>query len=60
MNKKNEKAFALAGTIVFAIYNVIFAYLDLGVLWFFNLLLISYGILGLYYYNKDAKEEKRK
>jgi hypothetical protein len=60
LNKKNEENLCLTGIIVFAIYNVIFIYLGLGVLWKFLFFLASYGILGLYFYNKDVKEEKRK
>jgi hypothetical protein len=58
MNKKNETNAWLTGAIMFAISNIIFAYLGLGVIWKLLFLLAGYGIIGLYFYNIDIKEEK--
>jgi hypothetical protein len=60
MNKKNEINAFLTGSIMYAIEFIIFTYLGLGVIWRLLFLLASYGIIGLYYYNKDIKEEKEK
>lgn len=60
MKKKYEKDFEITGTIAFGILNLIFIYLGLNVLLRFYVYFVSMGIIGLYYYNKDAKEEKEK
>jgi hypothetical protein len=60
MNKKNEMNMNITGAIMFAISNIIFIYLGLGVLWWVLFFLASCGIIGLYFYNIDIKEEKEK
>jgi len=60
MNKKYEMEILLTGSIMYLIILIIFTYLGLGVIWKVLFFLASYGIIGLYYYNKDLKEEKEK
>jgi hypothetical protein len=58
MNKKNEMNILLTGSIMYLIIIIIFSYLGLGVIWQLLFFLASYGIIGLYFYNKETKEEK--
>jgi hypothetical protein len=60
MNKKNEMNILLTGSIMYLIIIIIFTYLGLGVIWRVLFYLASYGIIGLYFYNKEIKEEKQK
>ncbi len=60
MKKKYETDFFLAGILVYAILNLIWIYSGLGALWRVLSYLGSMGIIGLYYYSKDAKEEREK
>jgi hypothetical protein len=60
MNKKNEMNILLTGSIMFLIIIIIFTYLGLGIIWKLLFLLAGYGIIGLYFYNKEIKEEKEK
>ena len=60
MNKKNEMNILLTGSIMYLIIFIFFTYLGLGVIWKLLFYLASYGIIGLYFYNKEIKEEKEK
>jgi len=60
MSKKYEMEILLSGSIMYLIIIIIFSYLGLGVIWKLLFLLASYGIIGLYFYNKEIKEEKQK
>jgi hypothetical protein len=60
MNKKNQMNIMLTGSIMYLIIFIFFTYLGLGVIWKLLFYLASYGIIGLYFYNKEIKEEKQK
>ena len=60
MKKKYERNFLLAGVLAHAILILVWGYSGMGILWRVYSYLVSMGILGLYYYNKDAKEEREK
>jgi hypothetical protein len=60
MNKKYEMEILLTGSIMYLIILIIFTYLELGVIWQVLFFLASYGIIGLYYYNKETKEKEEK
>ncbi len=58
MKKKYEIEFMTMWCVIFAVLILIFSYLNFGVLERFYCIIISFGLLGLYYYNKDKKEEE--
>ncbi len=60
MKKKYEMDCIITWSIVYAIFNIISSYLGLGATIKMYFFLGSWGIIGLYYYNKDAKEERQK
>jgi len=60
MNKKNQMNIMLTGSIMYLIIFIFFTYLGLVVIWKLLFYLASYGIIGLYFYNKEIKEEKQK
>ncbi|MBS7657253.1 MAG: hypothetical protein QXI71_06295 [Candidatus Bathyarchaeia archaeon] len=59
MKNELEMEFTAVWSVIFVVLNLAFSYLEFGVIEKFYCLIVSLGLLRLYYYNKEKKEEDK-